>query len=208
MTQRETRIASTLLSWVKKQIATTINSSASFFGPLKSPDMPSEIKHVYKELQNGLRGHHDLFLFSKPIYFSYSKYQNINKLQASAAEPKNWGILPKIIPDCSRHTCTDSDSSMQTCTCAHTVACTQHTQPETHVTVLTSVFLNLALRLFMFSPTHAVAHSIAQSRLQRRREEKKKKKKTTQMFKLSLCDVSSHFKCDSVFLKTWFLGFV
>lgn len=54
-----------------------------------------------------------------PFIFFYRKYQNINKPQASAAESKNWGILPKIIADCSRHTCTDSDSSMQTCTCAH-----------------------------------------------------------------------------------------
>lgn len=117
-------------------------------------------------------------------------------------------LSPKTEEFCQKSLPTVQDIHAQTvthpCRHAHTVACTQNTQPETHVTLLTSVFLNLALRLFMFSPTHAVAHSIAQSRLRRRREGKK----ATQMFKLSLCDVSSHFKCDSVFLKTWFLGFL
>lgn len=39
-----------------------------------------------------------------------------------------------------------------TCMCSH------RTQPRTHVTVLTSVFLNLALRLFMLSVVHAFTH--------------------------------------------------
>lgn len=101
-----------------------------------------------------------------------------------------WEILPQIIR--YSHAYTDTDSAIRMYT--HMIACT-HTrfaQSRTSVTVLTSVFLNLALRLFMFSLVHAVTHSITQSRLQR---------KETQMLKLGLSDVCFHFRCDLVSLK-------